>query len=163
MKDDLKQNNKSYIKDEGNFDCSQKLYNINNINLFQFIDDNNCFDINTDLLNKQKQLREIEKQIKKSVKKPKVSNINNNKISKNNYNMNSDLNNNNKKLNIGNNDGSIDNKKNSNNADNIIVNNNTNNLENSNFNKNEYSNNFIEENNEEIMINPELLNHNNSS
>ena len=157
----LNQNNKSYIKDEGNYDCSQKLYNINNINLFQIIDDNNCFDINTDLLNKQKQLREIEKQIKKSVKKPKISNINNNKISKNNYNINSDLNNNNKKINFGNNNGSIDDKKNNNIAENININNNISNLENSN--KNEYSHNYIEENNEEIMINPEMLNHNNSS
>ena len=39
-----------------------------NINMFQFIDDNDCIDMNADLLNKQKQLREIEKQINKNVK-----------------------------------------------------------------------------------------------
>ena len=44
-------------------------YDINNLNSLKLLDENNSIDINAELINKQKKLKEIEKQIKKNTKK----------------------------------------------------------------------------------------------
>ena len=127
-------NNIDYIYLSQENDEKEK-YDLNNIYLFKYITDNECIDMNEDLLNKQKQLKELEKQIKKTTKKSKFNNIIINKNPKTNYNY-------------------I--------KDNYILCNDINTLshdsEKIEQNKIEELNYIIKEPNEEICINPDILN-----
>ena len=80
-KKDTNKQNYNYLI---NTDYMQKeQYKINNLNSLELLDENNSIDINADLINKQKQLKELEKQIKKSTKNKPINNNNTNTISKN--------------------------------------------------------------------------------
>ena len=77
-----KKKNIDYILYSQRNDIKEKK-SLNNMSLFKLITGNECLDINQDLLNKQKQLKELEKQIKNTTKRPTINESNDNYISSN--------------------------------------------------------------------------------